>query len=407
MKNNFFFYLFPVLIFVCIFISAENPNRIYFKISPENRQIVLPVQLNDSITVDMAFDSGAGAGVFILDSTFCATHPNVTLNVLPDTIGRGGSSWSSKAVSISIYKTAPSVKIGYTDLKYNYMMIYNWNKYYNTSDSKGMFNIPKNDTTHVWELNFEYNYLEIHQAVAFKMPENCLVFPMIKDKSTPAPFNIQLPIKIKCVDGDTLTLNRKFLVDAGMPEDIALLYRAEELAFFNKKNDAVWTENQSSYNRYYTVNATLFDNFAVDSLRIYTFDHPNSISSNYLIGQNFLKRFNVFFDLKNSKIGLQPIKHFQRVINPNHRRFHFSTDTTPKGKSIVTMVANYKGNFYKTAGLRVGDEIVSLNGKLYKNITYEEKSEFYKEATLVFNIIRKGKPLKIIVRVDKNEVQGD
>lgn len=256
-------------------------------------------------------------------------------------------------------------------------------------------------------MNFEYNYLEIHQAVDFKMPGNCFVFPMIKDKSTPYPFNIQLPIKIKCVDGDTLILNRKFLIDTGMPEDIALMYRSEELPFFNKKSDAVWTENQSSYNRYYTVNATLFDNFAVDSLRIYTFDHPNSVSSNYLIGQNFLKRFNVFFDLKNSKIGLQPIKHFQRIITPYHRRFHFSTYKTPKGKFIVTMVANYKGNFYKTAGLRTGDEIVSVNGKLYNDITYEEKSEFYKKDTLVFNIIRKGKRLKIVVRVDKNEVQGD
>ena len=386
---------------------ADKSNRVYFKINPEDRKIVLPMQLNDSITANMAFDSGAVTGTLILDSTFCATHHGITLNLFPDTLLKGGSSWSSNAVPISVYKATPTVKIGNADLTYDYMMIEGWKRYYNTSDAEGMFNIPKNDTTHVWELNFENNYLEIHQAVAFKMPENCFVVPMVKDKSNPSSFQIQLPIKIRCADGDTITLNRTYLVDAGMPWDIALMCRAGELPFFSKKGNAVWTEDQGTYNRYYTVNAMLFDDFAVDSLRIYTFDHSNSIRNNYLIGQNFLKRFNVFFDLKNWQIGLQPIKHFQRVINPNHRRFHFSTDTTPKGKSIVTMVANYKGNFHKTAGLRTGDEIVSVNGKLYKNITYEEKSEFYKEATLVFNIIRKGKPLKIIVRVDKNEVQGD
>src|ERR1035437_3962114 len=308
MKKKIFLFLFSFLILISVFkVCAKDSNRVYFNISPENRQIVLPLQLNDSITIKMVFDSGTGEGVFNLDSTFCSTHPSIMLNIHPDTIVQGGSAWSSKAVPTSIFKVAPTVKIGNTDLIYNRMSIYNWKRYYITSDSEGLFNIPKNDTTHVWELNFKNNYLEIHPSIDFKMPENCYEVPMVNDKSSHSPFNIQFPIKIKCADGDTLTLNRTFMLDAGMPCDIALMCRAGELPFFSKKVDAIWTEDQGSYNRYYTVDAMLFDNFAVDSLRIYTFDHPNGISSNYLIGQNFLKRFNVFFDLKNWQIGLQPI----------------------------------------------------------------------------------------------------
>jgi hypothetical protein len=55
----------------------------------------------------------------------------------------------------------------------------------------------------------------------------------------------------------------------------------------------------------------------------------------------------------------------------------------------------------------VGDEIVAVNGKPYKNISYPEKGDFYKQDTLLFNLIRKGRPMKIVVQVDKNEKQGD
>ncbi|EXZ22777.1 hypothetical protein M086_3476, partial [Bacteroides fragilis str. S13 L11] len=45
----------------------------------------------------------------------------------------------------------------------------NW-KWYMNSSSEGMFNIPPNDTMHVWELNFEHNYMEIHLAQNYRMP---------------------------------------------------------------------------------------------------------------------------------------------------------------------------------------------------------------------------------------------
>jgi hypothetical protein len=48
-----------------------------------------------------------------------------------------------------------------------------------------------------------------------------------------------------------------------------------------------------------------------------------------------------------------------------------------------------------------------VNGKPYKDVTYEEKQEFYKKDTLVYNIIRNGKPVQIVVPVDKTERQGE
>jgi hypothetical protein len=218
-------------------------------------------------------------------------------------------------------------------------------------------------------------------------------------------------MKIQCAEGDTLTVNRDFLIDTGMPWDVALMCRAEELAFLNAKEDAVWTGNWAGYlnshdYRHYNVKATLFDNFIIDSLRIYTFDYPNNvgISISYLLGLHFLKHFNVFFDMKNRQVGLLPIKNFQRIVEPAARIFHFSTKQTPDGKIIVAKIADYKNNYYKMAGFREGDEIVTVNGISMKDMSREELA---KADSLIFYINRQDKLMQIVVHIDKNEVQGD
>ena len=405
MKKKVLFYSLVTFILGSVFcncLATEKSNRVYFKINPEDRKILLPVFINDSVTANLEFDTGGG---LVLDSTFCKNHQSILLNNLAEIKKQVGVGWSTKRTSASIRQSAPKLTIGNTDLKNDYMEIWNWKKYMQTSNSVGMFNIPSNDTINVWELNFENNYLEVHSTSDFKMPENCFVAPIVKDKNNPKRFIVRLAMTVKCNDGDTINLNGNFLIDTAMPWDVAILHSKGDLPFFNNRSDAIWTSYLNSYYRHYNTNATLFNRFKTDSLRIYSFEYPNCIRCN-IIGQNFLKRFNVFFDLKNNQVGFQPIQDFHRVINPLARRFYYSTEKT-NGKFFVTMVADYKDNYYKTAGLQKGDEIVAVNSKPYKDITRDERYEFFKKETLLFEIIRKGNPLKIIVRVDKNEKQGD
>ena len=133
----------------------------------------------------------------------------------------------------------------------------------------------------------------------------------------------------------------------------------------------MWLSNLGRYVRYYTATATLFDGLKMDSLRIYTLDYKNQVHHPYLIGLNFLKRFNCFFDMKNRRLGLQPLRRFKRRINPLYCRFHYSTQKNKEGRFIVDCVGDYKENYYKTAGLKVGDEIVSIQGFPYGEITLE------------------------------------
>jgi hypothetical protein len=268
----------------------------------------------------MVFDSGAVGGVFRLDSSFIV-YPSIVPNVRPDTVLLG-STWSTHRVKTLIYNAPIIVKIGTTELSYNHLYIYNWKTGMHINDSRdGIFNIPKNDTTHVWELNFEYNYLEIHPEENFKMPENCYICP-VESKEYYA-YYIRLPLQIKCADGDTLTINQPFLVDTGIPDDITLMHPARELDFFNQKEDAVWSIDGSDYYRHHTVNATLFDDFVMDSLCVYTYNNSYEVADKYLVGLNFLKRFNVFFDRKHQVIGLQPIKNYKKITSKSVR-FYYS-----------------------------------------------------------------------------------
>ncbi len=402
-----------VFLFFIICVSCGYPQqyteiingggKVYFCINPKDRQIVLPVQLNDSITARLGFDTG---GQFVLDSMFCATHSSIKHRLFSDAQLRNGSGWANFLVTCSIYSNAPIVRVGKVSLKYDVTQIMNW-KWYMNSSSEGMFNIPPNDTMHVWELNFEHNYMEIHLAQNYRMPDNSLIFPLVRKKEYPNLLYVRLPIKMECASSDTLMINRMFMIDTGMAWDIVLMQEANEFSFFNKQEDVVWTKYLNRYHRYCPVDAILADTLRMDSLRVYTFDFINRAPSNYLIGQNFLKRFNVFFDMKSQRLGLQPIKNYERVVNPRKKRFHMSSRMNSHGKIIITKIADYEGNYVKESGLLEGDEIIAINEIPIKMISLEEDAELSRQDTLIYDIVRQGKSYKIPVVIDKKEVQGD
>src|SRR5699024_7978041 len=161
------------------------------------------------------------------------------------------------------------------------------------------------------------------------------------------------------------------------------------------------------YYSHHNVNVTLFSGIQLDSLRIYIFDQPNQVPCDYLIGLNFLKRFNVFFDMKSQRLGLQPIKNYERVVNPRKKRFHMSSRMNSHGKIIITKIADYEGNYVKESGLLEGDEIIAINEIPIKMISLEEDAELSRQDTLIYDIVRQGKSYKIPVVIDKKEVQGD
>ena len=386
--------------------SIQNSSRVYFTIDPVRRKIVIPAHLSNDATANLTFDSGASDGSLILDSTFLASYPDFTFNVFPDTL-LTGSAWATNRVLNLRYNTPLTIRIGNTDLMYSAVNVTNWRAAMFDNYTDGLFNIPLNDT-HIWELNFEYYYLEIHTVENFQMPKNTFIVPLerrgiehlgISSNS----FHIQLPMQVKCPEGYSIMLDNTYLIDTGMPWDI-VLREAGDMDFFNRRTDAVWTGYLDGHYRHYLVEATLFEHLHIDSLRLYKFS-PFPVDKN-LIGINFLKRFNVFFDMKNQQLGLQPIENFQRVVCPLARRFHFSFSLNQEGGRIVSMIANFDGNPYIEAGLQVGDEVIALNNIVFRSLTLEQWTYLQKQNTWILDIIRNGQSMQLTVCL-KNVVHGD
>lgn len=408
MKNTIIVSLFFFVISVnCI---QASDNRAYFSINPNDRKILLPVELEDSVKGYFFFDTFHS---FAVDSTFSSEHPSLSVHNNSNIKStQGGSFFATSGINLQIHEINQTIKIGNTSQEYRNIQVYDLKGYMYNNELDGIFNIPQNDTINLWELNFDHNYLEIHPSEKFKMPQDCFLFPMAEDVpgdkyGEKNAIKIQIPMKIQCSDGDTLTLNKIFYIDTGMPWDIALMHQTEEVDFFNEKEDAVWTMYVGSYHRYHKVKATMLDNYVMDSVRIYTFDRPTGIGDKGLIGINFLKRFNVFFDMKNRQVGFQPVKKHERIVEPLARRYHYAVRPLANGNSKVSHIADYEANYYKKAGLQLGDEIVALDGKPYKDISKEERRELYTRDTIILDIIRNGEALKIIVPVNKTEIQGD
>ena len=89
------------------------------------------------------------------------------------------------------------------------------------------------------------------------------------------------------------------------------------------------------------------------------------------------------------------------------KRFHIGFTRTANGKIIVSKVADYEENYFKTAGFQEGDEVIAVNGKPFNKLTPEDDAELGEQEVLHYDILRGGRSMKITVHVDKNEVQGD
>ena len=400
-------------------ISCDSANKVEekhipFEFSEEAPRLLIPVTLQDSIPAKLVLDTGIGGTPF-LDSALVSQHPSLAPEDIPSQEDVSSSAWNPTYTTKSTSYYAPlKLKLGESPMDFGNWGVGNYRKLVNENDVDGITGIPSADSTKVWGLNFENNYITIEEADSFEMPKGYMQFPMevVTYPEEGMTFHVNLPLKVQTSDGDTITIHRDFFVDTGAWNDIILMSEASELAFFDNKKDAVWiaTPYNGLYTRNHEVKVSLGE-YEDDSFRVTTYDHKHktTVPSSYLIGLNFLKHFNVYFDFQRKVMGLKPIPNFERIIDKHARRYHmgFNIEIINKQQRfIVETIADNKENNYYTAGLRVGDEIISANGILLKDLTPEQKETVYQGDFIRFKIIRDGKNMEIPVPINKNEPIG-
>ena len=398
----------------CDTADKVNGKYVTFEFSDEFPRLLIPVTLQDSIPAKLVLDTGIGGTPF-LDSALVSQHPSLTPEDMPSREDVSSSAWNPTYTTKSTSYYAPlKLKLGESPMDFGNWGVGNYRKLVNENDADGVTGIPSADSTKVWGLNFENNYITIEEADSFEMPKGYMVFPMnvVTYPAEGMTFHVNLPLKVQTSDGDTVTIYRDFFVDTGAWNDIILMSEVSELAFFDNKKDAVWiaTPYNGLYTRNHEVKVSLGE-YEDDSFRVTTYDHKHktTVSSRYLIGLNFLKHFNVYFDFQRKVMGLKPIPNYERIIDKHARRYHMGFNMeiiTKQQRFIVETIADNKENNYYTAGLRVGDEIISANGILLKDLTPEQKETLYQGDYIRFKIIRDGKNMEIPVPVNKNEPIG-
>jgi hypothetical protein len=385
-------------------IGKLHPNRLSFSFDSVTYQILIPIQI-DSIIANLMFDTGEDVDL-LLDSTFVFTHGFFS-RFQPNATRRNYPLMRKFNIPASLYDTTLSLKVGETVVECGPVIVQPLDlKTISGVAINGIFNIPKEDTTHVWELNFEKNYLEIHPTDCFIMPEGCMIFPVLKFGSESNKLYIQIPLQL-VYDKDTLKSNYTYLMDTGMSYDMILGSPAEEITYFKNHGDWIWySGNGNDIFWKNTLKAIAWDDTIIDTLEVYssTEDHLSQIRD---IGINLLKRFNVFFNMKTLQVGLQPIK-YQRLKNTLGGVLYFYVDTlpTPQGNYKITFIPHFKDNYYEAAGLRLGDEIVSYNGYLYRDIVQRKvrpDNVIARSDTLIFEILRNGQPIQIIVPIPEDK----
>ena len=141
---------------------------------------------------------------------------------------------------------------------------------------------------------------------------------------------------------------------------------------------------------------TVCNRVKLDFTRVYVSNLLNTKVFKRILGLNFLKRFNVFFDLKNNQLYLKPIKKFERIIRGKQPWGTFDA-VWKDDKLIINYICDYKKNPAIKAGFCVGDEVISINGiKFDSEYSGEEDGEKLAQAEIWNHVIRRdGKLLNL------------
>ena len=394
-----------ILISGCIIIgcTSQETNRVPLFIEKEKGGIIVPVKFGNVTAPYMLFDSGIPFDFMMLDSTFCANNP-INTWATPDHVGTNNpSAWENSSNQnkwqYMLFNKPISINLCNENFDFKHFTVSDMSKMA-VNFFNGAFGFTK-DSTRLWEFNFEHNYLEIHKADNYKMPSDCYKLPLLKGPTNEPFVFVQFPILVKCSNSDTVIINELYLFDTAALNDIILLNKTNKntLDFFRKRDDAVLIADRGSYRSRYIVEATIFNGLKIDSMRVYTNEYSDLMTEAGVIGLNFMKRFNLFFDFKTNQVGFQPIKNYERIIWCDYHRFYFSWDIKADKSRFVKNIADIKNNYYKDAGLREGDEVVAINGIKLKNLTDEETKSINESRIREMDILRGGKQLKITVHL--------
>ena len=374
--------------FLCSCAQEIQKEKIPFTFTPERKQISVPVTIQ-GVTGNFLFDTGAY--VLGLDTTFAAKiAPYDSIRSHRQGYTRSDYAPENKSI-MNGYDGLLKVQIGNYNFKAERFRVGDFRELLQIPEFDGIFGLRDIvDSTHVWELNFEENYISITPADSFQIDGDFLILPLKWKGET--QILTALPITIRTKQGVEVKSEEEYLIDTGSYTDILFLNNTEEAKKLNTKNDsAYWLHDY----HFWEGEINVCNRVKLDSARVYVHDYP--LSNKRTLGLNFFKRFNVYFDMKNRQLYLKPIKKkFERIKFMKRGWGDFTLKRVGKYDVAIDRICDYKDNPAIKAGFQVGDKILTINGiDIHSNSFIEDEDILMPAKTWNCHIYRNGKLLNL------------
>lgn len=267
------------------------------------RHLYFDVMLRDSIPARMIFDSGSSN--LLLDSTFYATTFGKNNNLRRAMLSGAGDGFQLTTLDASSW----SYRVGEASHTEQMAIVMNLRKIVGQGVD-GLFGLPFMQGKRV-----EFNYADGYMR--FLQPEEKIAedFTAVKCSWLKNKDRIIIPLSVTFADGYTLTGN--FLMDTGMPNELALnsaatarLKSGGHLLDASSTTVEVGGVGGSRTESYVTANQITIGGKTVNNVRISCSENKQGAMADSrfdgLVGNALLANFDVIFDFENWEMYIRP-----------------------------------------------------------------------------------------------------
>jgi len=384
------------LIFLVLAITSQYFNAAIFGQSKpvlsvpfvlNNDHIIIQIKLDDSEALNFLFDSGAGG---TLITKFAADSLGMKPTVSRKNIGASGVHKVDmiKGVKLSIgEESIGNINILSTDTPLEEM-----------DDGRkvhGVIGFPLLSKFTI-EIDYSERHLKFYNRTSYTYTGNGAILPIAIDLTLTLPVTLAT---ITMYNGTTFEGN--FLVDTGARSE--LIMSAPSVVKYNMAENignhyTIRTDIGSSQRRtkirYGRLKSLHFADYIFENIPVALSSHNEGVLSipslDGIIGNRLLQRFNVIFDYQRAFIYLEPSILIDDNYEINSAGFNI---IFIEGKPYIKNLIDRSSA--DLAGIRNGDEIISINSTLVENITAKEiRNSFFKNGEKIAVVIKRKKKYK-------------
>lgn len=380
-----FFYLFFIFSGFQLVGFAQNQEVTRLPFILNNDHIIIQLSINDSPSMYFMFDSGAGGILINKDIADSIGLESATERINTGAVGTH---------SVSILK-GNTIKLGETQIN-NINMMRDENEFEQLDSGEEIAGIIGFHILSRFVVKIDYDSYELilYNRSNYAYDGDGIVMPIV------LTYNLPLTISSIKVNNDT-EFEGFFLVDTGARADLII-----SSPTVNKYNmiDAVGdhyvlkTEVGSSGKKakimYGRVNSLDFAENVFSNIPVVLSQAESGVLSfegiDGIIGNRVLKRFNIIFDYPRSLIYLEPNANMNKRFATNVSGFTiFFNSAKPYVKNVIDRSPASR------AGLKNGDELIAIDGKIVENLHADEiRAYFEEEGKNLELVIKRGSKLK-------------